>query len=155
MGAERKRNRILVVGLGNLLLRDDGVGVHAVRALREKPLPRAIFAEVGTAVLDSLHLLSWADKILAIDAMAAQGKPGTLYSFRVPDVEESGTSISLHELGLLSALRFLPREKGPEIQILGIEPETIEYGLELTPAVQKALPLVTHTAKEIVARWRI
>jgi hydrogenase maturation protease len=145
----------LVVGLGNLLLRDDGVGIHAVRALREKPLPRAIFAEVGTAVLDSLHLLSWADKILAIDAMAAHGKPGTLYSFKVPDVEESGTSISLHELGLLSALRFLPREKGPEIQILGIEPETIEYGLELTPAVQEALPLVTRTAKEIVARWRI
>jgi len=104
---------------------------------------------VGTAVLDSLHLLSWADKILAIDAMAAHGNPGTLYSFRVPDVEENGTSISLHELGLLSALRFLPREKDLEIPILGIEPETIEYGLELTPAVQKALPLVTRTARKL------
>ncbi|MCX5912620.1 MAG: hydrogenase maturation protease [Deltaproteobacteria bacterium] len=154
MGAERKRNRILVVGLGTLLLRDDGVGVHAIRTLREKPLPRAIFAEVGTAVLDSLHLLSWADKILAIDAMAAGGKPGTVYSFGVPDVEEKGTRTSLHELGLLSALRFWPRQKNPEIQILGIEPETIEYGLELTPAVQQALPLVTRTVEEIVAHWR-
>ena len=47
-----------------------------------------------------------------------------------------------------------PRQKNPEIQILGIEPETIEYGLELTPAVQQALPLVTRTVEEIVARWR-
>jgi hydrogenase maturation protease len=97
---------------------------------------------VGTAVLDSLHLLSWADKILAIDAMVAGGKPGTVYSFGGPDVEKRGIRTSLHELGLLSALRFLPRQKNPEIQILGIEPETIEYGLELTSAVQKALPLV-------------
>ncbi len=154
MKTERKRTRILVVGLGNLLLRDDGVGVHAVRALREKPLPRTLCAEVGTAVLDSLHLLSWADKILAIDAMAAGGKPGAVYSFGVPDVEETGNRASLHELGLLSVLRFLPRQKDPEIAILGVEPETIEYGLDLTPAVQQALPLVTRTAEEIVARWR-
>jgi hydrogenase maturation protease len=152
--AERKKPRILVAGLGNLLLRDDGVGVHAVRALREKPLPRILCAEIGTAVLDSLHLLSWADKILAIDAMAAGGIPGSVYSFGVGDVAENGAPASLHEIGFLSALRFLPPAKGLEIQILGIEPETIGYGLELTPAVRQALPLVTRTAREIVARWK-
>ncbi|MBP1712223.1 MAG: hydrogenase maturation protease [Deltaproteobacteria bacterium] len=154
MKAERKRPRILVVGLGNLLLRDDGVGVHAVRALREKPLPRILCAEVGTAVLDSLHLLSWADKVLAIDAMAAGSKPGTVYSFGVMDVAENRAPASLHELGLLSALRFLPRKTKTEIRILGIEPEIIEYGLELTPAVRQALPRVTQAAKEIVALWK-
>jgi hydrogenase maturation protease len=86
--------------------------------------------------------------------MAAGGKPGTVYSFGVPDVEEKATRTPLHEFGLLSALRYLPRQKNPEIQILGIEPKTIEHGLELTPAVQQALPLVTRTAKEIVSRWR-
>lgn len=154
MKAERKKPRILVAGLGNLLLRDDGVGVHAVRALREKPLPRILCAEIGTAVLDSLHLLSWADKILAIDAMAAGGIPGSVYSFGVGDVAENGAPASLHEIGFLSALRFLPPAKGLEIQILGIEPETFGYGLELTPAVRQALPLVTRTAREIVARWK-
>jgi hydrogenase maturation protease len=140
--------------LGNLLLRDDGVGVHAVRALREKPPRRVLCAEVGTAVLDSLHLLSWADKILAIDAMAAGGEPGAVYSFGVGDIAESARPASLHELGLLSALRFLPRKNMTEILILGIEPGLIEYGLGLTPAVQQALPLVTQTAKEIIAHWR-
>jgi hydrogenase maturation protease len=154
LGSKRRKNRILVIGLGNLLLRDDGVGVHAIRRLREAPHPRILLAEVGTAVLDSLHLLEWADKILAIDAMAAGGKPGTVYSFGVPDVADRGLPTSLHELGLLSALRFLPRQKGPAIQILGVEPESIEYGLELTPAVHQALPLVLRRAKEVVAGWR-
>jgi hydrogenase maturation protease len=141
--------------LGNFLLRDDGVGVHAVRALREKPPRRALCAEIGTAVLDSLHLLSWADKILAVDAMAAGGKPGAVYSFGVADILENGSPVSLHELSLLSALRFLPREKGREIRVLGVEPERIEYGLELTPAVQQSLPLVTSTVRELIAGWEI
>ncbi len=154
MRTERKKPRILVAGLGNLLLRDDGAGVHAVRALREKSLRRAVCAEVGTAVLDSLHLLSWADRILVIDAMAAGGEPGSVYSLKAADAAENGLCASLHELGFLSALRFLPPGKRPEIQILGIEPETIEFGLELTPAVRKALPFVIQTAEDTVARWR-
>jgi hydrogenase maturation protease len=151
---ERKRPRILVAGLGNLLLRDDGVGVHAVRALREESLRRAVCAEVGTAVLDSLHLLSWADKILAIDAMAAGGKPGAVYSLKAAEAAENGLCASLHELGFLSALRFLPPGRSPEIHILGVEPETIEFGLDLTSAVKQALPLVIRAARETVARWR-
>ncbi len=140
--------------MGNLLLQDDGVGVHAIRRLREAPHPRILLAEVGTAVLDSLHLLNWADKILAIDAMATGGKPGTVYEFGVQDVEGKGPRASLHELSLLSALRFLPQNRPPEIKILGIEPETIAYGLNLSPTVHAALPLVTHTAREIAGRWR-
>jgi hydrogenase maturation protease len=153
LGSKRKKHRILVVGLGNLLLQDDGVGVHAIRSLKETPSPRILLAEVGTAVFDGLYLFEWADKILAIDAMAAGGQPGTVYGFRVPDVEEGGPLTSLHELSLLSALRFLPREKTPEIKILGVEPENIAYGMTLSPPVQAALPELTRAAKEIVARW--
>lgn len=144
----------MVVGLGNLLLQDDGVGVHAIRRLQEDPHPRILLAEVGTAVLDSLHLLKWADKILAIDAMAAGGKPGTVYEFGVQEVEERGPGTSLHELSLLSALRFLPQNKPPEIRILGIEPKNIAYGLDLSPQVQAALSEVTRATWEIVAGWQ-
>lgn len=153
LGSKRRKNRILVVGLGNLLLRDDGVGVHAIRKLKETPSPKILMAEVGTAVFDALHLFEWADKILAIDAMAAGGRSGTVYEFRVPDVEEKGFQTSLHELGLLSALRFFPGEKIPEIKILGVEPENIAYGMTLSPPVEAALPGLIRAAKEIVARW--
>ena len=110
MGTKRRQPRILIAGLGNYLLRDDGIGVHAVRTLQQTPLPGVIVAEVGTAVLDALHLLEWADKILAIDAMQAGGPPGTLYTFGVDAVEGPGMQTSLHELNFLAALDFLPRQ---------------------------------------------
>lgn len=143
-----RATRTLVVGLGNVLLKDDGVGVHAVRELR-KILPLRILAvEVGTAVLDALHLFEWADRIIGIDAMQAGGSPGTIYSFSVDDVEEPGTRASLHEVGLIAGLRFLNGRR-PPITMFGVEPETMHTGLELSPAVRAALPKLVATVKAI------
>ncbi len=146
--------RILIAGLGNLLLKDDGVGVHAVNELRKTPASDVIVADVGTAVLDGLHLFEWADKILAIDAMQAGGEPGTVYAFGVGDVEDTGCQASLHELSLVAALRLLPTAHEPEIVMLGVEPEVIDFGLELSPAVEASLPQVLRSAHEIVALWQ-
>ncbi len=162
MGTERKTStarslkelRILIVGLGNLLLRDDGVGVHAIRELQKNPQLGILPVEVGTAVLDALHLFEWADRILAIDAMQAGGSAGTLYSLRVSDVDDRGPRGSLHELNLLAALRFLPNGKRPEIVILGIEPGIIDYGINLSPEVAAALPVVIHSIREVVEYWQ-
>ena len=154
MGPKPRPPRILIAGLGNYLLGDDGIGVHAVRALQQTPPPGAVLAEVGTAVLDALHLLEWADKILAIDAMQAGGTPGTIYAFGAEDAAGPGMQVSLHELNLLAALRFLPRQAKPEILIVGIEPETIDYGLDLSPAVAAALPELTQEVRKIVSGWR-
>ena len=64
-GNKRIKPRILIVGIGNALLQDDGVGVHAVRELIKDPPSGVMCVEVGTAVLDALHLIEWADKIEA------------------------------------------------------------------------------------------
>lgn len=148
-----RRARILVVGLGNELLMDDGVGVHAVRAIKGNLSTRAICAEVGTFVLDALHLFEWADKILAIDAMQAGGTPGTVYRFGVDDVEESAIKTSLHEVNLISALGFMTSAHRPEIVILGVEPAEIRYGLDLSSCVAAAVPIVVDAARDIVAGW--
>lgn len=145
--------KILIVGLGNLLLRDDGVGIHAVHELQKAPPPGVRVVEVGTALLDALHLFEWADKILAIDAMRAGGSPGTLYSFRVSDVEDLPQA-SLHELGLLAALRFLLSGKRPAVTILGVEPGIIDYGLDLSSEVQSALPALNQSVREMVDAWQ-
>ncbi len=150
----RRRPRVLVAGLGNLLLKDDGVGVHAVRALQHG-VPRGVQAvEVGTAVLDALHLLEWADRVLAIDAMQAGGIPGTVYRFGMEDVADRAIRASLHEVDLVAALRFLTNGHRPEITVLGVEPETIDTGLDLSPSVQAALPRLVAAAQEIVTGWR-
>ncbi len=154
MKHKSRKPRILVAGLGNLLLMDDGVGVHAVQELQKAPPEGAVVAEVGTAVLNALHLIEWADKILALDAMQAGGAPGTVYAFGVDDVDRGGIQASLHELNLLAALGFLKNKTRPEIVILGVEPERIDYGLELTPAVAAALPQLTAAVRELVERWK-
>lgn len=145
---------ILIAGLGNLLLRDDGVGVHAVRRLQSDPPPGALVVEVGCAILDALHLFEWADRVLAIDAMAAGGAPGTIYRFGPRDVADAGCRTSLHEMGLIGGLHLIPRETWPEISILGVEPAVIEYGLELSPAVEAALPRLIAEARAVVAVYR-
>jgi hydrogenase maturation protease len=154
MRTKTRKPRILIAGLGNLLLQDDGVGVHAVRELQQAPLRGVIVADVGCAVLDALHLLKWAEKIVAIDALQAGNAPGTVYACSAGDVAADGVQASLHELNLLAALKFLPPGAHPEIVILGVEPGTIDYGLDLSPAVAAALPRVTGEARRLVARWR-
>ncbi len=155
-GASRRsgrRPRILIAGLGNLLLTDDGVGVHAVRRL-EKAVPRGVItADVGTAVLDALHLFEWADHIVAIDAMRAGGEPGQVYRFGIDDIENPPVKPSLHDFGLRSAFEFLPGHR-PEVTVIGVEPAVIDYGMSLSPAVEQALPTVLAEVTATLGRWR-
>jgi hydrogenase maturation protease len=141
-----RRAKTLVVGLGNVLLKDDGIGIHAVRELRKALPPQIVTVEVGTAVLDALHLFEWADRIIAIDAMQAGGAPGTIYSFGVDDVEDQGVKASLHEMGLIAGLRFL-KGRRPAISMLAVEPETIDFGMELSAPVREALPKLVQTVR--------
>ncbi len=145
--------RILIAGLGNSLLTDDGVGVHAVRAVQAARLPGVIAADIGVAVLDALHLFEWAEKVIAVDAMQAGGAPGTVYRFGLDDLAEDEVAVSLHQVSLRAALRFAPAAR-PAITIIGVEPLTIEYGLDLSPPVAAALPQVVAVVGQIVAGWR-
>jgi len=150
---KRRRPRILIAGLGNEILMDDGVGIHAVRALREDLTKGVRAVEVGTSVLDALHLFEWADNVLAIDAVEAGRDTGTIYRFDVGDAQQTGVKASLHELSIVAALRFLPESARPEVTILGVEPETIDYGLELSPKVQASLAGLVRAARDIVTEW--
>lgn len=153
MHAVRRRPRILVAGLGNELLGDDGVGVHAARELGRQCFPqRIVIADVGAAVLDALYLFSWADFIIAIDAMKTGGLPGTIYEATRTDIAETAHNLSLHELDFMSALRFLQHSHScPEITILGVEPEKIDYSLSLSGTVAAALPRLSERVRQLIA----
>ncbi|MCC6347050.1 MAG: hydrogenase maturation protease [Nitrospirales bacterium] len=149
------KKHILVAGLGNSLLRDDGVGIHTVRALQGFDCPGIMVAEVGTDVLDAVHLLEWADNILIIDAMQAGGEPGMIHSLRGRDIGKPGMHASLHQGSFVSALDLFPEKEQPVITILGVEPESIEYGTELSPTVEKAIPHLLRIVEEIIACWQV
>ncbi len=145
---------ILVVGLGNELMSDDGVGVHAVRALQGDPAFDAPLHEVGTAVLDALPLLESAQIVVAIDAVHGAGPPGTIYRFE-PDVPRqclaSAAGMSLHELNLPAAMRLLPLSHRPRLIVLGVEPYVVAPGVELSEVVRSVFPrLLDEVRKHIV-----
>jgi hydrogenase maturation protease len=146
---------LLIVGLGNLLLMDDGVGVHAVRALeRGDPIDRTTVVEVGTAVLDALHLFEAAETVLGLDAIEAGGPAGTIYDLDSLPSGHKACDTSLHEVDLNHALHFLPENRRPRVRLLGVEPQRIDYGVMLSPAVKTALPefveVIRQTAAELL-----
>jgi hydrogenase maturation protease len=148
-----RRPRILALGLGNLLLGDDGAGVHAVRRLREARLPGVLAVDVGTAVLDALHLIERADCLLAVDALRAGGAPGTLYALALDSVRDDGVRYSAHELSLVGALR-LARRQPPEIVVLAVEPGRIDFSDQLSKPVARALPGLVAAAQRVLEGWR-
>ena len=148
--------RILIAGLGNELLGDDGVGVHAtrlVRALRPADWGREIaIVEVGVAVLDVLPLLERVDRVLAIDAMRAGCAPGTLYAVAESGIADWDRRAGMHEMGLVGAMRLMTGPK-PRMAVLGVEPERIDYGMELSETVKRVVPGVAAAAINRVRRW--
>jgi len=150
-----RRLRLLVLGIGNLLMTDDGAGVHAINALRRKPHAGVLIAEVGTALLDAVPLLSWADRVLVIDALQGQEPPGTLYFARFSQITPEPGSLSLHELDLSAALAFIPGDvPKPEVFVLGVQPGSIDVGLDLSVEVAAAIPKIERFVSDKLVEWR-
>jgi hydrogenase maturation protease len=151
----KKRLRLLVLGVGNLLMSDDGVGVHAVNALRKKPRAGVFVTEVGTSVLDAVPFLCWADRVLVIDALHASGPPGTLYFAKLADILQEQGTLSLHELDLSAALAFMPPEAPlPETFVLGVQPASLDMGLELSLEVLAAIPKIEEFVSMKLIEWK-
>lgn len=152
---------VLVLGLGNILLRDEGIGVRVVEQLQKQSLPSNIdVIDGGTASLDVLLLAQNIDKLVIIDALKAGNKPGSIYkaSFdasqrkEIENAFEHDCKISLHQMGLIDALAAAEKTNcaPKEIVIIGVEPQEIDYGLELTDEVKKKIPeIVSIVLKEI------
>jgi hydrogenase maturation protease len=136
-------SRIVVVGVGNLLLKDEGIGIHAVRALQEIDLPPDIKIIDGGTSPDLIAYTRAGDKMIIIDAAKAGGRAGSIYRFKPEDLAAGkGTLTSAHEMGVAENLKLmtLTGNQPREIVIIGIEPKDIDWGTELSPELQAKLP---------------
>ena len=137
--------KILVLGVGNLLLKDEGVGVQVVSRMMEMDLPENVEVVDGaTAPLDILSLANDVDKLIIVDAVRAGGSPSTVYRLFPEDIEEYGqVPLSLHQLDLMQMLELCERiGRRPYTVIIGVEPKEIDFGLELSPEVEGEIPQV-------------
>lgn len=143
----------LILGLGNLLLTDEGVGVHAARALAARDLPEGVsVVETGTAFLDVLPDVEKADRILLIDAMEGGGAPGSVYRVPFDQCRHPGMLASLHGFDMSRVLFMAGNQRNPEVTVFGVEPAKIEWGTDLSPGVARTLPLLADAImKEVTA----
>ena len=156
--ARKRRNKALVLGIGNLLLKDEGAGVRTV-ALFESDYSfgdDVVCLDGGTSGLGLLSYIKDYTHIVIVDALRAQGPPGSVV--RVPKEKlQSAPALShtsAHQIGLKDLLA-IARFEGldPEISIIGVIPNDMSAGMELTPEVQRALPLATEAIREELERF--
>jgi len=135
---------LLVLGLGNVLCGDDGLGVVAVHLLsRSYDAPDARILDGGTLGLSLLPHLEEARHAILVDAIRADAPPGTLVRLEGEDVGPAVASrLSPHQVGvadLLDGARW--RDRYPDrLVLLGLVPETLDLGLRRSPSVEAALP---------------
>jgi hydrogenase maturation protease len=133
----------LVVGIGNVLLRDEGIGCHVVHALEGIPLPDVEIIDGGTCP-DVLQLLEDTDKLVIVDAVKGGGMPGQIYRFHPEDITlEQKPLLSLHDTSLIDSLKLMQLWHNiGETVIIGVEPRELSWGLELSPELQEKMPQI-------------
>jgi len=158
-----EKKRIMILGVGNLLLSDEGVGVRVVERLTDQyEFPENVsLVDGGLSGICLLGRISHADRLIVLDAVRAGGKPGTLYRLEGEEIPRRfSAKNSLHGFDLLEALTLCQAlDKLPETVILGVEPGDISTpGPELTPPViEKMDDLVAMVLEELTRlglSWR-
>ncbi|MBW2472672.1 MAG: HyaD/HybD family hydrogenase maturation endopeptidase [Deltaproteobacteria bacterium] len=132
---------ILVLGIGNVLLTDEGIGVRALKELeRRYTYPTNVeLLDGGTAGIELLRHIRNRDYLIIIDAMKCGQEPGTVFRVEGDEVPAAfRTRISPHQLGLsdLLAAAMLTDELPANLVLYGVEPESIDIGLDLTETVE-------------------
>lgn len=135
---------ITLLGIGNILMQDEGIGVHVVRHIQEHyATPGLEIVDGGTSGLSLLPYVENRDCLLVVDAVAFGQEPGYIGILRNEEIPALfGTKASLHHLGLmdvLAAARLL--DQAPrEVCLIGIQPQILALGLELSQTLKTKMP---------------
>jgi hydrogenase maturation protease len=159
IGKKRKHlkspyKRILILGVGNLLLSDEGVGVHVAQKMMTMAMPPEVqVVEGGTDGFGLVSVITEADRMILIDAVKGGGAPGSIYRFEIgdcppfPDIFKT----SVHQISILEVINLSSLiGSTPRTTIIGIEPASIEMGMKLSPTVATKIPKVIQMIKEEV-----
>ncbi len=151
---------IALIGIGNILMTDDGVGVHALNALAERYRfpPEVQLIDGGTMGLDLLPFVEGKKRVLFIDAANLEEDPGTIGELNNGEIPEFfATKLSVHQIALpdmLAAGRFLGTLPGT-LCLIGIQPASTKSGYGLTPPVQGSFDLLLARVLEKLSEWGV
>jgi len=138
--------KIVILGVGNLLLSDEGVGVHVANELVKLELPPGVtVVEGGTDGFRLINVITEADRLIVVDAVKGGGAPGSIYRFDINEVQNcpSGFKTSVHQIGILEVINLSGLiGKTPQTTVIGIEPESLEMSMELSPEIKSKIPRI-------------
>lgn len=143
---------LLILGIGNYLMGDEGVGVQTALALQKMPIADTIdVVDGGTGGFHLLEFFEVHDKVILIDATLDNNEPGTIRLIQPRFAHDFPRAMSTHDIGLrdmVNALQLM--DKMPEIYLFVVSIESIQQqGIELTPAIQKAIPVLIEKVVEL------
>lgn len=157
MNDNTKTKKTGILGIGNLLLSDEGFGIHTIQYLEEKyTFPDTVrLNDAGTAGIYMAPFLEECDPVLVIDVIVMDDEPGSVHCFNSKDIA-AGTipsKMSPHQLGLLEMLEICKlRDCNPEnVEFFCVVPADLQTSMKLSPQVA---PRVKEIAERIVARLR-
>jgi hydrogenase maturation protease len=136
----------LVIGVGNPIMKDDGVGLHAVRYLEGRLPENVELLEGSVYCADLLPFLENRRKVVFIDGIDAGSEPGTLFRFSPDEVgkQKGKEPLSLHDFGiyeLITAAKLLD-QCPEEITLIAVQVKNVEIGEELSQEVREAIPRI-------------
>lgn len=142
-----KMRNISIIGVGNSIMGDDGVGIHAVFKLREMKFQSGIEVfDAGTDAFYALEAMDGKDKTIILDACKGNNEPGTLYRLICDPIDgkwNPAFRMSMHQMNFMDVMITSGAYKLPhEIVLLGVEPELLDWSTELSAKVRAVLPLL-------------
>jgi hydrogenase maturation protease len=145
---------IVILCIGNLLLSDEGVGVHVAHKLLDMKLPDGVsVVEGGTDGFRLLNVITEADRLIVVDAVKGGADPGSIYRFDIDEVKNcpSGFKTSVHQIGILEVINMSCLiGKTPHTTVIGVEPKSLEMGMSLSPEIQEKIPRIIELVLEEV-----
>ncbi len=149
----------LILGVGNLLMSDEGVGVHVIqRLVADYELPEEVqVLDGGTLGMDLLYYLEGTENLLLVDAVQARKEPGTLVRLEGEEVPAfMSIKISPHQLGvpdMLAAAKLKGNCYPERIVLWGVQPELMEIGLDLSPKVESQVDTIIENILDQLQTW--
>lgn len=151
-------NKLLVLGIGNMLLTDDGVGVFAAQELMKETWPEEVtIREGGTFTQDIFYSFKGYSHLLVLDVVHCGGAPGTLYRLSEDAlIKDEKQRLSIHDIDLVDSLRMAEALFGvkAELLVLGVEPKDyVTWNIGLSDEVSAAFPDFLALAKQEIETW--
>jgi hydrogenase maturation protease len=153
-------DRVLVLGLGNVLLQDEGLGVRALNRLAERyHFPDNVrIMDGGTMGMHLFPYLDGCTHLLILDAVETDSSPGTSVRIAGPDHEQAlSRKLSMHQAGVpeLLAVGRLVGNLPAQVVVCGLQPETVDWGLDLSPTIAGQVDRLVSLAIEVLRCWGV